>query len=71
MQNLTQTKNFLLSMPMEIDARRLRFLSGSFSFFEFLPMSNLSALGEVFWLLILYSGVKVFLVMGFHKFKQT
>jgi hypothetical protein len=42
-----------------------------FSLFEFLLMSNLSMPSEVFWLLILYLGVKAFKFMGFHKFKQA
>jgi hypothetical protein len=58
-------------MLMEIGAQRLRFLEWFFSFFEFLPMPNLSALAEVFWLLILYSGVKAFLVEGFHNFNKS
>jgi hypothetical protein len=44
-EKLNTNQNFLL--PMEIDARGLWFSEWFLFFFEFLPMSNLSALGEV------------------------
>jgi hypothetical protein len=60
MQDLMQNKNFILPMSMEIGAWWLRFPDWFLSIFEFLLMLNLSASGELFWLLICYSGVKAF-----------
>jgi hypothetical protein len=45
---LDANKKFLLPMPMEIDARQLRFSEWFFSFFEFLPTPILIMFGEVF-----------------------
>jgi hypothetical protein len=45
-EKLNTNQNFLLLM--EIGARGLWFSKWFLFFFEFLPMSNLSALGEVF-----------------------
>jgi hypothetical protein len=53
-------QNFFFPIPMNIGAWRLRLPEWFFSIFVFLPMPNLSVLGEVFWLLIHYPGVKLF-----------
>jgi hypothetical protein len=55
---LVAKENFLLPMPVKIDAWRLWFIRVIFIHLQFLPMPNFGVSGEMFWLLILYLKVK-------------
>jgi hypothetical protein len=64
MQELMQKKTSFFDADGDRCSMTMVFPSGFLFFFEFLSMLNLSASGEVFWLSILYSGVKAFFSHG-------